>query len=121
MAPTAPVDTTLGAISLVQTRPDSITLHLIEDHELEAFMNVSRPYSLAAATTSLGGFLGLLPTVLNAFEHRASGITTTELVSVVVCAFCLATASVAGTYAVRGLIDANRALRRIRARPTFPC
>lgn len=53
------VRTTSPQIPLVQTSPDAITLHRIEEHELEAFMNIARPYSLAAATTAAGAFLGL--------------------------------------------------------------
>ena len=108
-------------IPMVQTSPDSITLHRIEDHELETFMNISRPYSLAFSTTAMGAFLGLLPSAIGSFDHADKGLTPSELITIALAAGCLATAVVAGIYAVRGLIDANRAVKRIRARPKVPC
>jgi hypothetical protein len=84
-------------------------------------MNISRPFSLAFSTMAAGAFLGLLPSVLESFAHASTGLTRPELVTIAVAAGCLATAFIAGIYAVRALIDADKALRRIRARPKEPC
>ncbi len=118
----ATVDTGAGkSIALVQTSPDLITLHRIEDHELEDLMNIARPYSLALSTMSLGAFLGLLPSVLTVFDRAPGGLGSTDLIIVIVAGACIAAGAISGAYAVKGLLDADRAIKRIRARPTTPC
>jgi hypothetical protein len=118
---TSQISTGSPTIPIVQTSPDEITLHRIEEHELEAFMNIARPYSLAFATTAAGGFLGLLPGVLASLGHAGTGLKTTELVEIGAAVFCLAIAIVTGIYAGQGLLDADRAIKRIKARPKVPC
>jgi hypothetical protein len=45
-------------IALLQTSPDAVTFHRIEDHELDALTNISRPLSLGVSTMALGTCLG---------------------------------------------------------------
>src|SRR4051794_14807799 len=108
-------------IPLMQTSPDVITLHRVEDHELETLMNISRPYSLAFSTMTMGAFLGLLPSVMAALDRAHDGLTNSELATIIVSAGCLFSALISGSYALRALIDANKAIKRIRARPASPC
>jgi hypothetical protein len=122
MSSVAPVDTGSGrGIAIVETSPESITLHRIEDSELEVLMNVARPYALAFSTMSAGGFLGLIPSIATIIEKADEGLKGSELITVGVGIACLVAALIFGTYAIRGLIDANRALARIRSRPKTPC
>lgn len=84
-------------------------------------MNISRPYSLAVSNMTMGAFLGLLPSVLDALGHAHTGLTNGGVAVIIVSAGCLVCAVVTGSYALKGLRDANRALRTIRARPKVPC
>lgn len=114
------VDTSGGQIPLVQTSPDSITLHRIEDHELEVLMNITRPYSLGFGTMALGGFLGLLPSVLSILDRAAGGLSRADAVILLVAGGTLVGGLILGIFAVRALVDANKAIRRIRSRPKLP-
>jgi hypothetical protein len=112
----------VAGIELLESRPQNITLHRIEDHELEMLMNISQPAALAVSTTSIGVFLGLLPSIQSivsaASNHQA--LSSFNLILVALDAACLAVGVTTGVFAWRGQMQARRTLAAIRARPLSP-
>lgn len=103
---------------LYQTRPSSITYHWIWDHELEKLVNISRPVTLGLATLFAGGFLGLLPSLFEAFDKVGEG-TVLSLWGLALCmtaALCLAAAIACGFFAYRGQRDAEGICSGVRTR-----
>ena len=103
-----------------ETRPDGVTFHWIEDHELEQFVNITRPYSLALGTAGIGAALGLLPSIIAVIEKAASQLNAGDLIIVAAFAGTLVAGVIFGGFALRGLSDASKALDQIRARPSSP-
>src|SRR5690606_19797988 len=91
-------------IQILETRPESITWHVIWDHELEKITNISRPIILGLATTLLGGFLGLLPMSLGVIRasNASSAVTLEGLAAVIVAALCLSGFVALGFFSIRG-------------------
>jgi hypothetical protein len=120
-----PALTELGAqlpFQLLETRPDSITWHMIWDHELDRLVNISRPITLGVATTLAGAFLGLLPSVAKTLED-ASERAPADLGDIslsLVAAACLAGAVVASFFAYRGQVDAFAVRENVRSRNIRP-
>jgi hypothetical protein len=109
-----------SSIKVIRTNPSAITLHTIEDHELTTLANMSRPYSLAFATTALGALLALTPNVLDIIGHRKTGLSMAEVETLLLAGACLAGAIIFGVVAARGVIEANRTIKAIRSRPASP-
>lgn len=109
----------LGGTSLpiFETRPDRLTLHMVEDHQLEALTNMSRPISLALAGAATGGFLGLIPSAMVAL-HRVgtTDLTGADMASALICVGCIVCAVIAWPLAIKGQLAANRAIKNIRQR-----
>lgn len=121
MVDTAPVSPGGGnTIPVVQTSPEEITLHRIEDRELETMMGISRPYALAFGTMSVGAFLGLLPSVLAIWGRADAGLSNVDLMILMIAGGSLVAAAVLCGYAIRALVDANKALNKVRCRPKTP-
>src|ERR1700691_5999480 len=106
----------VSGIELLESRPRNITLHRIEDHELEMLMNISRPVALAVSTTSVGAFLGLLPsmqsTLASVNNHRP--LSLFDLILVAIGAACLAVGMTTGVFAWRGQMQARRTVGALR-------
>ena len=107
-------------IAVVRTDPEQITLHTIQDYELSTLSDMSRPYSLGFATTALGAVLGLAPTVMEIIGRRSNGLSMADMWTMLLAGGCLAAAIIFGIVAGRGVIEANKTIRAIRARPTTP-
>jgi len=113
----------VAGIELLESRPKNITLHRVEDHELEMLMNISRPVALAVSTTSIGAFLGLLPSIqliIDLVDSQQHALSSFDLILVALDAACLATGVATGVFAWRGQMQARRTLAAIRARPLSP-
>lgn len=110
--------TGIPAIKIVTTHQDAIILHEVEDRELASLMNLSRPYSTAISTMTFGAFLGLLPSLTAICSKAQTGLTFGELITLAVAVACLVTAVICGILALKGLKDAARAIKSIRARPS---
>lgn len=116
--PAIPEGESLLPFQLFETRPSSITWHWIWDHELEKLVNISRPITLGLATAFAGCFVGLLPSIFEAFD-RVSGGEVLGLGSLVLCmvaAVCLAAGAVCGFFAYRGQVDAQTVCGTVRTR-----
>ena len=105
---------------LLETRPTSITWHMIFDHELNTLVNISRPLTLGLATLLIGAALGLLPSVVESFSAAGRGavIATGGLIVLCTAALCLASGVVCGFFACRGQVDAHRIRNDVRSRNT---
>lgn len=101
-----------------ETRPGSITQHVIWDYELEKLVNISRPLTLGGATTLIGAFLGLLPSVIDTISTVVDGdpLGLGHLVLSLVAALCLAAGAVAGFFAYEGQKDAFGIRNTVRSR-----
>lgn len=106
-----------NAIAIYQTNPAAITLHTIEDHELESLTNISRPISLGVAGTATGGLLSFMTPAFAAYAHlNAHSITPSDFASVCIFIICTVLSAVAWPYAISGQIKARRMLKSIRGR-----
>ena len=112
----------LAGIDVLESRPANITLHRIEDHELELLMNISRPVALSVATTSVGVFVGLIPSTIqilkSASQQRPVSLDDLGILSAAI--ICRTIGIVTGFLAGKGQIQARRTLAAIRARPVHP-
>lgn len=105
------------SIPIYETNPPSIMLHRIEDHELEALTNISRPIALALAGTATGGFLGLTPGAITAYARiGTTQFTVADFAAGILCAACVVLAALTWPSAIKGQLEANRAIKRIRER-----
>ena len=103
------------------TAPASITLHLIEDQELDKLTSVSRPLYLGLATTALGGALGLIPSILDALDRLAvNKVKVGDFVVLLTCGACVAVAISCGFVAAQALTDARVMKAEIRSRKLRP-
>ena len=112
----------VSGIEILESRPKNITLHSIEDHELEMLMNISSTVALSICTLAIGAFIGLLPSsfqVLGQVGHQLT-VSYYEVALLVLDAICLATGAATGVFAFRGQRQASRTLTAIRARPRSP-
>jgi hypothetical protein len=110
-----------SGIEIVATAPENIKLHSIQDFELDALTNISRPIVLCFSTMLLGGALGLLPSVLDGFGKLPQGkYQFNDIVILAAATACLAAGSVFAFFAARSLADAERIKREIRSRPYRP-
>jgi hypothetical protein len=107
-------------IAILRTNPDAITLHSIEDKELETLVNITRPYSLALCMLTAGGALGLLPSALDIMSGAGKPLLQKHLILIATFSACVVATVILGCYAGRGLYDAHLAVKRIRERPTSP-
>lgn len=112
----------LAGIAVLESGPENIKLHRIEDHELELMMNISRPIALAVSSATLGACLGLLPSVfaIVATVLKPASISLFDMVTVAICAVCFALFVTTGIAAIQGHRQANRLLAAIRSRPLSP-
>jgi hypothetical protein len=119
---TAEAASSSAGISIQQTSPSFITVHRIEDHELEMLTNISRPISLAVSTMAIGACLGLLPSALVVVEKVRAGtaIIGSDLLTLCVCVGCGVAGIIIGLYAARGQYRAHQTVSVIRSRPTSP-
>ena len=116
--PPLPGENVKYPVQILETRPESITWHIIWDHELENLTNISRPIILGLATTFLGCFIGLVPASFDVFE-RASRLDPLSLgaISAVIAAGASLAFSIAfGFFAIRGQRDAWSIKNDIRTR-----
>ena len=105
-------------VQLKETRPSSITWHIIWDYELEKLTNISRPIVLGLSTTFLGAVIGFLPTVFGTFERLAANeqIKMTDLFGCIAAGICAAAAIILGIFAWRGQADAQQVKNAVRSR-----
>jgi hypothetical protein len=115
-----PIDTSGGQIPLVQTSPEFITIHRIEENEFIVLMNISRPYSLGFGTMFLGASIGLLPALCDALGRAPMGMKASDVIIVAATAASFAIGVVLSIFAGRAILDANRAISRIQNRPKVP-
>lgn len=103
---------------LLETRPESITWHMIFDHELDKLVNISRPITTATSTLLLGAMLGLLPSTLDIIQRAQTrdNIDVYDLALLGLAAICLAAGAVTAFYACRGQLDATAIRNAVRGR-----
>jgi hypothetical protein len=118
---TATTSDMLGGIAVYQTSPQRLTMHRIEDHELELLVNISRPIMLTLAGVFGGGFLGLLPAAISAYQHVGSrNVTVSDLTSVLVCGACFVGVIVSGVISALAQKKASATIANIRGRVASP-
>jgi len=112
------VQAPIPGLRILETRPDSITWHIVWDHELEGLMNISRPISLGLSTMFIGAALGLLPAVIAAIAaaSAAKPMAIDTLLLALTAAVCLAAGIACGCYAARGISDAKAIRKQVRER-----
>lgn len=128
MMATTPAPTPTGAptpsvstMQVFQTLPDSISVHTIEDHQLEALTNVSKPLPLAVAGVAAGGVLGLAPSLISALRALDTGqFGMEQAIYVALAAMLLPAAIFFGISAWQGDRKARRLIAGIRARTKRP-
>lgn len=104
-------------VPVYQTRPERLTLHAVEEHELQQMMNVTRPLTLAGAGAFAGGLLGAAPGAVSAIATVGSRVTTTaDVVNIAIGFGCLVGLLICAPVAVKGQVDANRIMAAVRAR-----
>ncbi len=117
----APTPQTQGTkVSLSETDAQQLVLHRIWDHELREMTDVARPLCLAVATTAFGGTLGLIPSLLDAWDVFAAPTReTTTGAAIVLIAFvaCVVLAITVGFFAVRGQLVLHKLRSDIRNKP----
>ena len=108
-------------IEIVQTVPTRITMHTIEDYQLTALTNVSRPLTLAGAGAAFGAWAGLLPSLV-AGLHRVgtTSLRPEDLAYIVLDAIFLVATGHFGWRAYAGERDAHRMVKDIKGRPSRP-
>jgi hypothetical protein len=104
---------------ILQTRPEQLSWHVIEDHQLDQLTNISRPIILGLTTTFLGAAIGLLAPALLAWEHYGPTQVLSKSDLATMLAFCcsVVAALTFGFFAARGQMDAMKVVRAIRNRP----
>jgi hypothetical protein len=118
---TATTSAMVGGIAVYQTSPQRLTMHRIEDHELELLINISRPIMLTLAGVFGGGFLGLLPAAILAYQHvNTQSVTASDLTSVLVCGACLVGVVVSGVISALAQRKASATIANIRSRVASP-
>lgn len=106
------------AINIVQTTPDTITFHRIQDHELELLTNISRPIALSLAGAVTGVFFAFVPATISAFQD-VSGVDAADMIYVGLCFAAFALAAVFWPVAIAAQKKTGKTLKDIRARPTI--
>lgn len=112
----------LGAVmrpvQLKETRPKSITWHIIWDHELEGLTNISRPIVLGLSTTFLGALFGFTPDIFGLCTRLLSKqiLTASDLFTCVASGCCATAAIIFGYFAIRGQVDAQKIKSGVRSR-----
>ena len=109
-------------ILLIQTTPESIRFHLVEDYELEMLMNFSLPLSFGICMASLGAFLGFTPEAVRIIlqAREASLVSLEDLLTALIWVSCLVTSVITGTLVTSGFRKTRAALNDIRSRPANP-
>lgn len=89
---------------LYETRPSGITYHWIWGHELEKLVNIARPVTLGLATLFAGGFIGLIPSLFEAFDRVGDGVALSPwaLSLCMIAALCFAAAIACSVFAYKG-------------------
>lgn len=105
-------------VQIYETRPESITWHIIWDHELDDITNISRPIILGLSTTFLGCFMGLIPSSLDVLDKVTNKlpISMAHVGAVAFTAISFAFSVALGFFALRGQQDADRIKQEIRSR-----
>ena len=108
----------VAPVQILETRPKTITWHVIWDHELASLTNISRPITLGLATTFLGGTIGLLPNTMAAVSKAMAGQTIApgDVPTLIIAGGCAAATVAFGFFGVRGQMDARQIVRTIRNR-----
>lgn len=108
-------------VQISETDPSGLKFHGIWDHELDSLLVVERPVDLGLATGAGGAFLGLLPALLDAYEHVINqAITQRDYFLSLVAVACLVSAVIFGFRAAKASSDAAKILQSIRSRPSKP-
>ena len=105
-------------LTILETSPTSITWHKIWDHELDSLTNISRPITSSLATTAIGAWIGLSPTLAATLTKIASGkpIDQLDAVNSALWVACFSVGSVLAFFAIRAHVDAQKVKSKIRAR-----
>jgi hypothetical protein len=106
--------------------PESLDFHCVQPYELDSLTHLVRPVSLAVASLTTGGALGLIPLVHGALEavgdlsQVSNGAMLWYLIYAMIFALCSGISIIAWINVLRGRSDARRLLREIRRRPNVP-
>lgn len=105
-------------VQILETRPESITWHIIWDHELQNLTNIARPIILGLSTAFLGCFVGLIPLSIDVLDRIDSNksISVGDVAAVVAAGISFAFFSAFGFFALRGQRDAWNIKETIRNR-----
>lgn len=111
----------MATINIVQTVPSQITMHTIENFELEKLTNISRPISLTLAGVSAGAFFSFLPSALASTNKlNTSAFGKADLFYVIVTAIAALAMVYLGIVASRGEYDARQMVKGIKGRKQRP-
>ena len=106
---------------MIETTPESIRFHLIQDSELEALANMSPPTAFGFSMTCFGAFLGLSPESLRAIGRAFESNLIFTLYDVIILTLwvtCLVSFLITMIYSGSGGTQVNKTLEAIRQRPS---
>lgn len=103
---------------IMQTQPDKISWHVLQDHELDELAGAGRPIVLGLATTFLGAVIGLFTAALTSGAKLSSSeeLSAGDVQAIVIFWVCVAVTLTLGFFAVKAQLDLRARLREIRSR-----
>ena len=108
-------------IQILESIPDSVKFHLVLDQELNDLVNIGHPTKFGFASLLLGSFIGLLPSVFDAFAHLGTNkFEPKDLWLALAATACLFPGLVLAFMSASTAQRARSVVREIRARKTQP-
>ena len=105
------------SIRMVETSPNEIVFHRIEDHQLEYLTNISRPLTLAGAGAAVGAFFSLTPAAVEALgKVGTANLTIGGMIYCLASTVALILSIVFSISAYNGEIKSREVLKTIRSR-----
>lgn len=106
-----------SSIDVVQTVPAQITMHTIENHQLDKLVNISRPISLSFSGVSIGVFFSFFPSCLDSLDKIGTGdFGPKQLAYFGILIAALIIGLVTTFFALKGEADARTMVTEIRGR-----
>lgn len=107
----------IAPLQILETRPDAIICHMIQDHELDELANISRPIVLGLATCFIGVSLGTLAPLVDVIDGVGKRPSTIgDTVTIAVFAMSVGLSLALSYFAYQGHMDALEKKRVIRSR-----
>jgi hypothetical protein len=107
------------SIQVVETYPDEIRLHSIEEHQLSTLADVSRPITLAIASALFGTWASFAPSAMDSLSSvGTSSFSKQDLVYCLIDTSSLLCFIVFAAAFIKSEIAARRVIAEIKARKT---